>query len=91
MTSEESRAALREKVLEVLYGDLIGPVQAADAAIAVVLEEAARLTDAQSQVFRDEAHNQKVWGDTAMSKRALSIAHHFAQHAAAIRGLIKTD
>jgi methylmalonyl-CoA mutase cobalamin-binding subunit len=44
----EARAALREKVLEVLYGDLIGPVQAADAAIDVVLEEAAKVAIASN-------------------------------------------
>lgn len=59
----------------------------ASAALDLALEEAARLTDEQSQVFLNEAHDQKVWGNGAMSKRALSIADFFAMHAAAIRSL----
>lgn len=54
---------------------------------AEVLEEAARVADEQSKALLDEAHDQKVWGNGAMSKRALSIADFFSQHAAALRAL----
>ena len=53
----------------------------------VIREECARVADDQAKVFRDEAHDQKIWGDTAMSKRALAIANYFEKHAAAIRAM----
>jgi alkylhydroperoxidase family enzyme len=53
----------------------------------VIREECARVADDQAKVFKDEAHDQKIWGSPAMSKRALAIANYFEKHAAAIRAM----
>jgi hypothetical protein len=64
-------------------------VARAIAAIArpAIREECARVADDQAKVFKDEAHDQKIWGSPAMSKRALAIANYFEKHAAAIRAM----
>ena len=61
--------------------------EAADAAIAIVLGEAAAFTATQAQAFRDDAHDRKQFGDSMMYKRGLAVAAYFDQHAAAIRAL----
>ena len=83
-----ANSTLREAVAD-LIRDSRAPTyeRIADEVIALVLEAAARLTISQAQIFRDEAQDQKVWGNGAMSNRALAIASYFDMHAATIRAL----
>lgn len=87
----EARAALVENariaIAKAIISDEDGIEAVIDLIRAEVLEEAARVADEQSKALLDEAHDQKVWGNGAMSKRALSIADFFSKHAAAIRAL----
>lgn len=49
------------------------------------LLRAEAMTVEQAKIFRDEAHDQKQWGNREMHKRALSIAAYFEQHGVSIR------
>ena len=61
----------------------------AAAMVAAERERCAQMANAQAQVFRDEAHDQKQLGSREMHKRALMIASFFDAHAVAIRAGMK--
>lgn len=84
-----TRLARHDEIVERIRSAMLA--QALRSAHRRGMKEAAGMVEAKTQEYRDEAHDQKQWGNRVAENGALVGARALKNMAAAIRAVIKNE